>query len=96
MSKSKLVVVAGILGMAGCVTTSSIQPFGKDTYMVPTTLSESYDVKLANSYCAKRGLIMQPESIDIQFFVFHCVDAKHANAEGWGPASSHVAVTVKH
>jgi putative hemolysin len=95
MKRMGLMALAGLATLAGCVTVNSVQPFGKDTYMMPATLSSAGNVRMANEYCAKRGPQMQPQSLDFKSFVFQCVDAEHARPVTWGSAPENVNVTVE-
>jgi hypothetical protein len=70
------------------VTTSSVVPMGKDTYMISSTSGRAfperariYAVKHANAFCDARKLHMEPVSensstgmLSQADFVFRCLD----------------------
>lgn len=65
------------VGLGGCVSTSDVTPMGRDTFMVgtdvtigsgftSTTSLASKNLKSANAYCAARGQVMVPDSVQNQ------------------------------
>ena len=68
----KKVLIPGVLAflfiLPGCVTSSGVVPFGKDTYMIeanghwaaPSERPLIYAIKKATVYCAKKGKEFMP------------------------------------
>lgn len=60
---------AVLLTLPGCVTSSSVVPFGKDTYMIeasghwaaPSEHPLIYAAQKANAYCEKMGKVFMPD-----------------------------------
>jgi hypothetical protein len=89
------ILIVGVAVLAGCnVMQAKVQAFGKDTYVL-NAISPEGNVRLANTYCNERHLLMQPEHMSGTSFVFRCVTAADATVPDWRADGGRVTVDVK-
>lgn len=83
----KIVLVAGLVALGGCVTTSDITPIGKDSYMVGTTAMggmlshmevKAASLKKASAFCQSMGKTMVINNMG------------SSGVRGWTPLESEV------
>lgn len=69
----KIIVLASVVALAGCVSTTEVVELGRDSYMVGTsargggqTRTEvmQISIKRANEFCAAKGLVMVVDHVE--------------------------------
>jgi hypothetical protein len=92
MSKMLIPTALAALVLCGCAT--AVSPFGKDTYVVGDNgwNNPQLAITKANSFCAERGLVMQPQHLSGGQFVFRCVTASESTPPNWHKEADTVVV----